>query len=654
MLVSATFAKPTKLPAGLDVQIAAMAVSGAGAGTFAFAGSLSLNWIDNTVEAKVSNVAAPQYILAGGKLSVIASDSSTIESLAGAVAIAGIGAEGASVAIGASVSFNYLGGDPNDPASKNHNLVRAAIENVTGSLKAGQIDVSSTYTGQIDNITVAGSAAVSPGTVAFAVGGAVSINLIHNTSDAHISGSPNITTTAAGADGVDVTAKDTSGIFALAGGVGIAISTGVVGIAIGVSVAVNVIGNTTVAYVDGSHVNAAGDVNITATGTPTIEAITIGVAVAVNASGEGGVAGSGAGSGSGDTVQNTVLAYINNSVVSANPGAIAVSATDSPYILTVAGALGVGVAVGSTLGVGASVGISVSINDIQDQVQAYINNSMVSATGHDVTLTATEGATIDAWTIGGAVGVGVGGGDAGAIGVGVGAAAPAPATPSATTWMPISRAASTVTTTNGGNVIVTATDTSSIAAIAGGLGVGVGVGVGDLGGAGLGVSLGVAAANNDIENTVKAYVDGSSVTSAGMVKLSATENVDHLHRDDRRGRRGRRRRRRLVGAGIAVAVAGSDSSSTIKNNVDAYVSGGSTVTANGGNLAIDATDSSSITAGGGGFAAAIGVGAGLIAGGARRRRWLCRRHQQYSKFGSGLCGPLHRQRHGPQRDPGRP
>ncbi len=174
---------------------------------------------------------------------------------------------------------------------------------------------------------------------------------------------------------------------------------------------------------------------------------------------------------------------------------------------------------------------------------------------------------------------------------------------------------STVTTTNGGNVIVTATDTSSIAAIAGGLGVGVGVGVGDLGGAGLGVSLGVAAANNDIENTVKAYVDGSSVTSAGMVKLSATEKSTiftvTIGGAVAVGVGGGA----LVGAGIAVAVAGSDSSSTIKNNVDAYVSGGSTVTANGGNVAIDATDSSSITAGGGGFAAAIGVGAGLIAGG---------------------------------------
>ena len=117
MLVSAAFAKPTALPPGLDVQIAAMAVSGAGAGTGAFAGSLSLNWIDNSVEAKVSNIAAPQFIFAGGPLGVIAADHSTIESLAGAIAIAGVGSKGASGAVGASVSFNYLGGDPSDPTS---------------------------------------------------------------------------------------------------------------------------------------------------------------------------------------------------------------------------------------------------------------------------------------------------------------------------------------------------------------------------------------------------------------------------------------------------------------------------------------------------------------------------------------------------------
>ncbi len=94
MTVSATFARSTTLPPGLDAQIAAMSVSGSGAAAGAFAGSLSLNWVDNTVEAAVSNIATSQSIHAGGILSVTASDASTIESLAGAIAIAGVGARG--------------------------------------------------------------------------------------------------------------------------------------------------------------------------------------------------------------------------------------------------------------------------------------------------------------------------------------------------------------------------------------------------------------------------------------------------------------------------------------------------------------------------------------------------------------------------------
>ena len=114
MTVNATFAKPTQLPPGLDDQIAAMSVSGAGASRGAFAGSLSLNWVDNNVEAKVSNIAAPQSISAGGPLGVFAADHSTIESLAGAIAIAGdVGPKASSRAAAApSVSFNYLGGRP--------------------------------------------------------------------------------------------------------------------------------------------------------------------------------------------------------------------------------------------------------------------------------------------------------------------------------------------------------------------------------------------------------------------------------------------------------------------------------------------------------------------------------------------------------------
>ena len=84
--VDATFAAPTELPAGLDSQIAALAVSGAGGQDIAGAGSVSLNWIRNNVEAKISNIGdlntdagrrGGNEIFAAGKLAVTASDHST-------------------------------------------------------------------------------------------------------------------------------------------------------------------------------------------------------------------------------------------------------------------------------------------------------------------------------------------------------------------------------------------------------------------------------------------------------------------------------------------------------------------------------------------------------------------------------------------------
>src|SRR5262249_6726740 len=110
MFVSAGFGPSTVMPAGQDTQIVAVAVSGAGNGTGygAFAGSLSLNLIGNTVEAKVTNIAASQSISAAGKLSVLAGDSATIDSLAGAIAVVGFGSKAIAAAIGASLSYNEL------------------------------------------------------------------------------------------------------------------------------------------------------------------------------------------------------------------------------------------------------------------------------------------------------------------------------------------------------------------------------------------------------------------------------------------------------------------------------------------------------------------------------------------------------------------
>lgn len=65
-------------------------------------------------------------------------------------------------------------------------------------------------------------------------------------------------------------------------------------------------------------------------------------------------------------------------------------------------------------GVGVSLGVAVAINDIDNTVRARIVGATLEA-GKSVALKASEAATIDALSIGGAVAVGVGGGN----GVGV-------------------------------------------------------------------------------------------------------------------------------------------------------------------------------------------------------------------------------------------
>src|SRR5205823_3021827 len=170
-----------------DAQIWSFAVSGSGAGTASLAGSLTLNWIRNTIEARIADIGdlspnGPE-VSAGGTLSVTAGDAATINAIAGALTGSG------TASVGASVAYNDLGGDPDDPTSTANNIVRADIENVTGSLRANQLVVDAGSSGQILAITIGGAGA---GT--FALGGAVSINQIRDTVDAHLSGSSDVAT----------------------------------------------------------------------------------------------------------------------------------------------------------------------------------------------------------------------------------------------------------------------------------------------------------------------------------------------------------------------------------------------------------------------------------------------------------------------------
>ena len=294
IVVQATFARPDDMPPGLDAQISTMAVSGAvaagGSGAnVGFGGSAVLNWIANTITAEIAGTASGQAVTAGGDLLVQARDASTINSLAGAVAL-GLGSQGASVAVGASLSYNYVGGAPLG-ISRSHS-VKALIRDTEGLVSGGHVQVSSRFEGAINNITVAGSVAV--GTVAVAVGGSVSINRVNSRNEAGIRNARQIESRATGGSlaGVAVQARDDY-VLAVAGGLGVAVSPGSgAGIAAGVAATDNRIGNQTLAYIDGTSETNAGSttlvrtqtgISVDAVNNSRIVSVSIGVAAAVAA-----------------------------------------------------------------------------------------------------------------------------------------------------------------------------------------------------------------------------------------------------------------------------------------------------------------------------------------------------------------------------------
>ena len=167
-------------------------------------------------------------------------------------------------------------------------------------------------------------------------------------------------------------------------------------------------------------------------------------------------------------------------------------------------------------------------------------------------------------------------------------------------------AGSTVRTKPGSAVEVTATNSSAITAQAGSEAGAVGAGFGG----GAAISFGAAAAGNEIGNTIRALVDGSTVEAGDAVTIHAT-STSVIH---------------SVAIGIAASVsggvfvgislsgAGSVTENAIANTVEAGVAGGSTVSsANGQAISIVAADSSDIGSFSG--AVAVAVGAAIFSAG---------------------------------------
>src|SRR5207237_256968 len=75
------------VPVAVDSQLYSVAVGGAGGDEFAVGGSVDLNFVRDSVDARISNTGTGQEVHADGDVVVSAADTSTVGSGAGALAI---------------------------------------------------------------------------------------------------------------------------------------------------------------------------------------------------------------------------------------------------------------------------------------------------------------------------------------------------------------------------------------------------------------------------------------------------------------------------------------------------------------------------------------------------------------------------------------
>ena len=255
-----------------------------------------------------------------------------------------------------------------------------------------------------------------PVPLSIAVGVALAENVIQNDVQAYIAHANNLTTTGTGA--ISVLASETARIDSTTFAASAAIAVGKISFAaaVGVLEATNTLANNVAAYIsDSGSIASAGAVTVSANDLRVISADTFSLAVAV------GVIGVGVGTGSGNnTITDNVSAYVDNSMITTTAGDIIVTATSTPSITTTSTTVAV------SLAIGAAVAVFDATTTVQGTTEAYLQNAVLTATGHAIEVTSTSTETLSPLVRGGAGGlIAVGvmlseatveGSDAGALG----------------------------------------------------------------------------------------------------------------------------------------------------------------------------------------------------------------------------------------------
>jgi len=561
------------------------------------AGAFAYNEMNLSTEASVAGATIRQARASSlsakreGKLLAITAG------IAGAAAVPGPNAptpgQGGAGAAGGSASVNVV------------NASNLAFVDGADLIGTGDVTLTATSSSPIQAVSIGGAGAVATGNAAVAIAGAVSVNTITNDTETYIKNSQGAKSVQSTGGNITLDARDTSRIDADGGGFALALLTagtsggggGSGSVSVGFSVAVNTINDTVRSSIVDATVQAAGAVTLNADAKPAIEALTLGGAgagTAGNTSGFG-FTFAGAGVGSGNAVNSTAEAFVERGAVTASN--VALSADGGANITADAG----GVAIAATLGAGSggsgtvSIGIAVAINNISNIVRAYGNAASIVA--NSVSLDAVSTATIDALTIGGAIAVQAGQG-AGFNGSGAGSGSGNTITNTVDAYI---KGSSTVTA-NQGTVAIRAKDLSKIRADAGAASIAIGASQ-----QATAIAVGASIASNTVNNKVRAYISGSTVSAPQGDVIVKTTSEAEIRSIALAGS--------LAFAPAAGALAGSASlnfigAETDRDVAEAYIDGNSVVSADG-NVAVTADGQAALSTLAGGLGAAIGLGFGL-------------------------------------------
>ena len=406
--ISSTKTSSTE-PAKFDDKTT-IALAGAGAGSY--------NTIKNNTQL---NLDTAQLLTNGSAIQLTLKQQSSINADGGGAALsAAINSQSTqptfSGSVGASISHNTI----TDNSSSGVSISGSSLNASSNGTAAGAISIQTLLDASLNSVSIGGAltgaySATGASSGALAGAGSGSNSTLALKQPVKITNSTLSGSTLTLQRTVKPTIAITSGGFAAAlnwaksgnGGLNGALS-------VGASVSLSSASLSAPLSISSSTLTASsGALNISTVATPDLAMLSMGGALSLSAGQTPLVNGAlaGAGAGATTTYSGDLSASINQSTLSATAGGLSISTIDQASIVSDAGGVAVGVALGGKYTGAVSVGASTAFNTVSLNDQHSITNSSLSSSGGDLSISVNgtnngNNGLLKAVTLGGSAAVG--------------------------------------------------------------------------------------------------------------------------------------------------------------------------------------------------------------------------------------------------------